>query len=323
MREIGNLSSEELANRFVSYLKTLSIPASADAEQGAWIIWVQNDDDREKSKLELDQFRESPDAAQYVNAVAEAKKLQQAQAREQKAVLKRQIDIRKRWSGVWWASHPATQILTAICIVIVIAGTDWQARQTGWMGLPATCNAEDSVIRNAMFIQPPMVLAMEGQEVALFPRASLAETLKTGQVWRLVTPVFLHFGVLHIVFNMMWLRQLGRAVEFAKGTRRFLLLFLILAVSSNLVQYWWNGPAFGGMSGVVFGLIGYVWMKGRTQPQDGLGLMPDQIVYSFLWLFLCMGGMMGPIANGAHLGGFIVGILIGARRAIIRRILGQ
>lgn len=206
--------------------------------------------------------------------------------------------------------------------MIVIVGTDWEARETGWMGLPATCNAEDSAVRNAMFIQAPMVLAMEGEAVALFPRISLAETLKTGQIWRLVTPVFLHFGVLHIVFNMMWMRQLGRAVEFAKGTRRFLLLFLILAISSNLVQFWWNGPAFGGMSGVVFGLIGYVWMKGRTQPQDGLGLMPDQIVYSFLWLLLCMGGMMGPIANGAHLGGFIVGILIGARRSIIRRIIG-
>jgi GlpG protein len=139
-------------------------------------------------------------------------------------------------------------------------------------------------------------------------------------LWRLVTPVFLHFGVLHILFNMMWLRNLGGAIEFVRGTRRFLLLFLLLAVISNVAQLLWSGPRFGGMSGVVFGLIGYVWMKGRTQPHLGLGLTSDQIVYSVLWLVLCMGGAMGNIANAAHLAGFIAGILVGSRHALIRKL---
>jgi GlpG protein len=74
------------------------------------------------------------------------------------------------------------------------------------------------------------------------------------------------------------------------------------------------------MSGVVFGLIGYVWMKGRTQPQLGLGLLPDQVVWAILWMLLCIGGAFGPIANAAHVSGLIVGMLIGARQAIWKRL---
>ena len=154
--------------------------------------------------------------------------------------------------------------------------------------------------------------------------------LKSGQVWRFITPIFLHFSVLHILFNMMWLRNLGRGIEFARGTRRFLLLILVLAIVSNVGQYWWvmtfykcppHVPArFGGMSGVVFGLIGYLWMKGRTQPRQGLGIANDQLVMAVLWMLLCIGGAFGPIANAAHVTGFAAGILAGARHSLWARL---
>lgn len=78
-----------------------------------------------------------------------------------------------------------------------------------------------------------------------------------------------------------------------------------------------NVPArFGGMSGVVFGLIGYLWMKGRTQPQQGLGIANEQLVMTVLWMLLCIGGAFGPIANAAHVTGFIAGILVGGRQSL-------
>jgi len=71
----------------------------------------------------------------------------------------------------------------------------------------------------------------------------------SGQVWRLVTPVILHFGILHIVFNMMWLYDLGSAIEQRQGTGRMAILVVVVAVLSNLSQFFWDGPNFGGMSG--------------------------------------------------------------------------
>ena len=76
------------------------------------------------------------------------------------------------------------------------------------------------------------------------------------------------------------------------------------------------------MSGVDFGLIGYVWMKGKTQPRYGLALPQEQVVMSMLWMLLCIGGAFGPIANAAHVGGFLAGMVIGARTAIWKKIVG-
>ena len=175
-----------------------------------------------------------------------------------------------------------------------------------------TCNKENSSFMNAMFIT-----SFEIRDGWLYYSPSLLTPLKRGEVWRLVTPIFLHFGVLHILFNMMWMWRLGSAVEFVRGTRRYLVLVVLIAVISNVAQFWWSGhPRFGGMSGVVFGLIGYVWMKGRTQPHEGLAMSQQTVIYSFLWLFLCMGGAVGPIANAAHLVGLIVGMFFGARPGI-------
>src|SRR5262249_48437129 len=136
--------------------------------------------------------------------------------------------------------------------------------------------------------------------------------------------IFLHFGIWHLLFNMFMLYDLGGVIEQRRGPLRYLLLVLVLAVLSNLVQYyfghpvregselkWLHLPMFGGMSGVVYGLFGYIWMKARFQPEAGLHIHPNTVVYLVAWFFLCMTGWVGPIANGAHAGGLIAGMLIG------------
>ena len=87
--------------------------------------------------------------------------------------------------------------------------------------------------------------------------------LKQGEIWRPVTPIFMHFGIIHILFNMMWLKELGTMIEFKNGSLKMLLMVLIIAVVSNVGQDYYKGPYFGGMSGVVYGLFGYIWMKSR------------------------------------------------------------
>ncbi len=139
-----------------------------------------------------------------------------------------------------------------------------------------------------------------------------------GQYWRLVTPAFLHFGWLHIVFNSLWLWELGGKVERVLGHLNMFLLFVVIAMVSNASQFAFGGDGlFGGMSGVVYGLLGFSWVAPLLQPawriQPGAGLM----LFMVGWLVLCMLGVVevlgfGAIANAAHLGGLLCGAFLGA-----------
>ncbi len=138
------------------------------------------------------------------------------------------------------------------------------------------------------------------------------EDVLHGQAWRLVTPIFIHFGVLHILFNMMWLWDLGSLLEKIKGRVILLGLILSIGIVSNIAQYTiGQSPFFGGMSGVVYGLLGYVWVIGRRQPHSGLALDQRTVFFMAGWFVLCWTGLLGPIANWAHLAGLVTGLAVG------------
>ncbi len=118
---------------------------------------------------------------------------------------------------------------------------------------------------------------------------------------------------------MMWLYQLGGLIELRKGKWKMAGLVLASAIVSNFAEYFWElyrmGPdhyaGFGGMSGVVYALFGYVWMKSDYDHESDMKLPSNTIIYMVLWLFFCMSGAIGPIANAAHVAGLVAGMLIG------------
>jgi GlpG protein len=134
---------------------------------------------------------------------------------------------------------------------------------------------------------------------------------RSGQVWRLLTPIFIHFSFLHLLFNMLWLKDLGTIIEVRQGAGRLVLLVAILAVASNVGQYLVSGPNFGGMSGVVYGLLAYIWMRGKCDPFSGYFIHPQIFIMMMIWFFLCLTGLLGNIANTAHAVGLVVGIIMG------------
>ncbi len=139
---------------------------------------------------------------------------------------------------------------------------------------------------------------------------SLPEVM-SGEVWRLITPIFIHFSKLHILFNMLWLYDLGSAVEQRRGSPHLGMLIGVIGVLSNLSQFFWGGPLFGGMSGVVYGLLGYVWIQGRLNPRSGLALHPQVAIMMLVWFIICWLGFIGNIANMAHTVGLLCGLLLG------------
>ncbi len=140
-----------------------------------------------------------------------------------------------------------------------------------------------------------------------------AAAVAAGQWWRFVSPAFVHFGIIHLLFNLLWLADLGRRIESSQSSMRLLLVVAVTALCANLSQYWHvPGSAFGGMSGVVYGLLGYCWLAGRRTPR--LQLPAGVVAFLLGWMLLCMTGIFSVIgihvANAAHVGGFVTGLLL-------------
>jgi len=153
-----------------------------------------------------------------------------------------------------------------------------------------------------------------------------SQALANAEYWRLVTPAFLHFGIFHIVFNSLWMWDLGRRLEFVVGTFNYVLFFLVAASVSNLAQYFWADEVslFGGMSGVVYALVGYIWIRQWLNPNPVLAVPRGIIIFMLAWLVLCLSGaidyfLAGGIANGAHVGGLLVGMFIAGAFSLAKR----
>ena len=128
---------------------------------------------------------------------------------------------------------------------------------------------------------------------------------------RLLGPAFYHFSWLHIVFNTMWWWQLGGSIERTTGKFSLIALLLISAVLSNIGQFMVDGPNFGGLSGVVYALVGYVWWMGWLIPEKGLSLSKPIIGFMLFWLLLGYTSLMPiNVANTAHLLGLLSGCLL-------------
>jgi GlpG protein len=146
-------------------------------------------------------------------------------------------------------------------------------------------------------------------QLQFYPRFSFDAFL--AEPWRLLGPAFFHFSWLHIVFNTMWWWQLGGSIEETLGKGTLINLLLISAIFSNLGQFFVSGANFGGLSGVVYALVGFIWWYGYLAPEKGLFLSKPIIGFLLFWLLLGFIDVLPVnVANTAHLLGLISGCLL-------------
>lgn len=131
------------------------------------------------------------------------------------------------------------------------------------------------------------------------------------QLWRWVSHAFLHFSLLHITFNLMWWWYLGGPMEKRLGAGKLFVLAVVSAFFSGWAQSLFSGALFGGLSGVVYALMGYCWLSGERAPERGLMLPRGLMVFSVLWLVAGYFDILGmSIANAAHVAGLVLGLLM-------------
>jgi len=282
MRIIGHLTEESAAATFGDYLYLQGIENEIEREKdGSFAVWILSEEHLDLAKGLLERFRGNPAGSEYQKASEQARRKLKQEEKAATAAQTRVFDSTRIWEAQATATPHLTIALIVISVVVFVVSK---------MGedLPA--------IRSLL--------------ISEYQGGGLLE-VRDGQIWRLFTPIFIHFGPVHILFNMLWMKDLGTMIERYRGSLYLGLLVLVIAVVSDVAQYAVSGPVFGGMSGVVYGLLGYIWMKGKFDPASGLFLHQTTVAMMIIWFFLCLSGVMGNIANTAHGVGLAAGVVWG------------
>ncbi len=206
------------------------------------------------------------------------------------------------------------------------------------LNLSLKLDAEGTAFRNRLLstsywggLYTSIVDRMTGRSEIPPPSLSpslLCERIREGQVWRVISPCFVHGDIFHLAFNMLWLMALGSQIERKIGFFRYLILILIIGVVSNTAQYLMTGPYFLGFSGVICGMASFIIEREQQAPWEGYGF--SRRVYSsllfFIWALValavvaflveCYVHLRFPIsfANTAHLSGLAIGVALGKTR---------
>ena len=326
MRLLGNLPTESEANHLTAWLLTQSIECHVDQDGASGFdIWVKDEDRFTEAKTEFVEFLQDPKAEKYRNAVAAARRIQEEELARQKQYQKN-VRTAPTEKGIFEAA-PLTMVLVLICVVVSVL-TEFGSPEKG----------ESAVARALQFVSVDSP-SPELQELSDSNPDSLDVRLASiyrGELWRTVSPIFYHYGTFHIIFNLYWVIYFGRMIEMRYGTLCLAMIVVFSAIFSNVLQcivpesVGGSVPqvvdnllisSFGGMSGVIYAMFGFIWFRMLYDPKSRLQLPRVTVVVLIVYLFYCMavpqiGGLVdgsggGRVANWAHGGGMIMGMLLG------------
>jgi GlpG protein len=286
MRAIGQLPNEAQAQTFGAHLVAHKIRNEIEADGGLWIVWINDEEQVDEAKARLGRFLANPAAPEFQTARAQAAKVKAAEAEDLEQYRQRLRNRRSmfpKFGG--YGVGALTYGLIALCVIVAILS------KLGY---------DDEFVRKLVLADP------DRADGTFLPE------VRAGEYWRLLTPILIHFGPLHLVFNMMWLFQLGCMIEARRGVSTLAALVIVTGTLPMVAQYLVSGPGYvGGMSGAIYGLAGFVWLRGKKDPASGVELDPQSWIIMMIWLVLCMTGAMGRVANTAHLAGLLIGLLWG------------
>ncbi|MBA59684.1 MAG: rhomboid family intramembrane serine protease [Gammaproteobacteria bacterium] len=281
-------SLEEDLAEFSLVLSSFSLPHRFSETGVSQILWVSRLEDVRKAHVLYENY--SNGGIEFLDSKARTKVKSEFGLKAVKLI----------------RSYPVTSMVIALTSLFFFPST-------------SSLSVEEGGFISRLLFSP--VLYVEG----LVYLGSLDALTKSGEWWRLITPMFIHFGWLHLVLNLLWFLELGHKIEMEKGSFFFACLILVSSLIANLGQYLLFGASiFGGLSGVVYGLLGYCLVWSFFVPVRAIELPKGVYIFMLVFLLLGFGGVIdllgfGRIANGSHLGGLLAGIILGALSGMIFR----
>ncbi len=337
MRRVGELQGEQDARSFHDALVSRGIESTAEQEDGgAFSIWVHDDDQIAEAARLFALFRVSPDAPEFREASAKAKVIRTELAKTGRKLRSTVVDeARVGYERSFNAFAWLPVLLALLCIAVTLWAGELGMLPSA-MSHPSGADSRDGETESARTFERRNKIAMTQWRAPKEPAevmALLAELQRSGgeftpairrhyydvslpevrhgEVWRLFAAIFLHYGIMHLVFNLMWLRDLGGFIQHRFGALHLAVLVLVSAAVSNYAQLLWSGPGGGGFSGVNYALFGYLWMRGKSDRFMAWELHPHIVQTMLVWFFLCFTPLIPNVANAAHAAGLILGMTVG------------
>lgn len=314
MREIGNLPDQDQANNFVDYLMSRGIASQIRTNDSQLSIWIRNEDDLPAAREAIAEFRADPTDEMFTSG---AKAIQRIRLQEEIAKHNSEQPVRIPHRPLRERAPLLSTLFGLSLFVFLIAYPTM-----GFSSAPRTTRLNEANIERSLLICDASRL----NDPNWSPAKDGLVDVKRGQLWRLVTPAFVHFGIAHILFNLYVLYMWGVAIEDRHGSAFMLFLFLATAAPGNLAEFLVSQQVYiGGMSGFAYGLFGYIWIRMYVAPEDRLEHHPQTIllvlallVMGFLGVLDSMLGKNQTMANWVHLIGMLAGMLIAYLQFLVR-----
>ncbi|GAA4317535.1 rhomboid family intramembrane serine protease [Mucilaginibacter gynuensis] len=154
-------------------------------------------------------------------------------------------------------------------------------------------------------------ISFDGQELFAWG-ANYRPAVISGQWWRLLTNIFLHGGLMHLIFNMYGLLFVSIFLEPVLGRVKFIIAYFLCGLLASLASIWWYPATLSvGASGAIFGLYGVLTALLTTKKTDAnsqRGLLINNAIFIGINLII---GFTGGIDNAAHIGGLLTGFIVG------------
>ena len=274
MIELMSIDNLRAAQALTDYLNTQNVPATVSKQGSVYLVSIVSAEDHDKAMSIVKEFSQDPNNEKF--------RLASWESTSDHYFENNQYASGSLLDEIFSRSGIVTISITVICV--------------GLYALMAFQDAE----RIFVLLSFPDLSASQGMNF---------------QVWKLLTPIFLHFSVPHLIFNLMWWWVYGGQIEKNQSGIQLVMLAVSIGLISNTAQYYTSGPNFGGLSGVVYGILAYCWVWGKIRPQDGFFFPNSLFNFMMIWLLIGYTGLldslMGKMANSAHLGGLLSGLLLG------------
>lgn len=308
MRYLVQIEGKLRAESFVAFLLTQSIATHIEEvsnKNDAWDVWIREEDSLDTARSELQKFTANPEDPKYAAALPEARQIVKQQREAVRAATKnvRQVSYKRPVAMPGGKIPPITLCLLVVCIAVSLLTKFTDVRNDSFAM---------SMLDRLSFVSMGAFAESEGD-----PGASL----KRGEIWRVITPIFVHGSPIHLAMNMMGLVFLGRLAERLVGTPRYALMVLILGalpiMLACLMPMEWDGsPRTFGISGLVYGLAAFLWLLSSNRPELGFQIPNSFIVLMLVVIALGFLNVIGGLSNWGHLGGFVAGLGLAAMNPV-------